>query len=91
MLGDHIKTKCLRRLGMVGSPRTGGGSGYVRHGHDYVGDCGGNKGGWIAESVESVAEGGNNNNNGGVVWRWVWCGGGRGRFIGILMDVQPSL
>jgi hypothetical protein len=36
------------------------------------------------------------NNNGGVVWRcvgaWVSVGvaGGRRRFIGILMDVQPS-
>jgi hypothetical protein len=86
MLGDDIKTKCLRRLGMVGSPRTGSGSGYVRHGHDYVGDCGGNKGGWMAESVENVAEGGKNNNNAGVVCR---C---RCRcVIGILMDVHPGL
>ena len=97
MLGYHIKTKCLRRLGVVGSPRTGGGSGggYIRRGHDYAGDCGGNKGGSMAESVESVAGRRDNNNDGGVVVVladvrvWVWCGGRR-RFIGILMDVQPS-
>jgi hypothetical protein len=63
--------------------------------HDYAGDCGGNKGGSMAESVESVAGRRDNNNDGGVVVVladvrvWVWCGGRR-RFIGILMDVQPS-